>query len=52
MDALPLTETNNVPYKSQNDGVMHACGHDGHMSELLAAAKILNELKSNFKGRY
>ena len=50
MDALPITETNDVPYKSINEGVMHACGHDGHMAELLAAAQMINNLKSNFKG--
>lgn len=50
MDALPITEMNDVPYKSTNEGVMHACAHDGHMSELLAAAHVLNNLKENFKG--
>ncbi|HMT29281.1 MAG TPA: M20 family metallopeptidase [Bacteroidia bacterium] len=50
MDALPITEANDVPYKSQNTGVMHACGHDAHTSSLLGAAKILNELKSEFEG--
>jgi amidohydrolase len=50
MDALPITETNNVPYKSQNPGVMHACGHDVHTSSLLGVAKILTELKSDFGG--
>lgn len=50
MDALPITETNNVPYKSQNEGVMHACGHDAHTSSLLGVAKILNELKNEFDG--
>jgi amidohydrolase len=50
MDALPITETNNVPYKSQNTGVMHACGHDAHTSSLLGTAKILTELKSQFAG--
>lgn len=50
MDALPITETNNVPYKSQNEGVMHACGHDAHTSSLLGVAKILNELKNEFEG--
>jgi amidohydrolase len=42
MDGLPVTEANNVPYKSQNTGVMHACGHDAHVSCALAAAKILS----------
>jgi amidohydrolase len=50
MDALPITEANNVPYKSQNTGVMHACGHDVHTSSLLGTAKILNSLKSEFGG--
>src|ERR1700761_121454 len=50
MDALPITEANDVSYKSQNTGVMHACGHDVHTSSLLGAAKILTELKSEFGG--
>jgi amidohydrolase len=50
MDALPIKEENNVPYKSQNEGVMHACGHDVHTSVLLGASKILNELKNEFEG--
>ena len=50
MDALPITEANNVPYKSQNIGVMHACGHDAHTSSLLGTAKILTDLKSQFGG--
>jgi amidohydrolase len=50
MDALPITEENNVDYKSQNAGVMHACGHDAHTSILLGASKILNELKNEFEG--
>jgi len=50
MDALPITEANDVPYKSQNVGVMHACGHDAHTSSLLGTAKILTELKSEFGG--
>ena len=50
MDALPITETNDVPYKSVNTGVMHACGHDVHTSSLLGTAKILNDLKSSFGG--
>ncbi|QHS54682.1 amidohydrolase [Mucilaginibacter sp. 14171R-50] len=50
MDALPITEANNVPYKSQNPGVMHACGHDVHTSSLLGVAKILTSLKGEFGG--
>ena len=51
MDALPITELNEIDYKSKNIGVMHACGHDVHTSSLLGVAKILNELKSEFEGR-
>jgi amidohydrolase len=50
MDALPIVEENDVPYKSINTGVMHACGHDVHTSILLGAAKILNELKDEWEG--
>ncbi len=50
MDALPILETNKVEYKSKNDGVMHACGHDVHTSSLLGVAKILSELKNEFEG--
>jgi amidohydrolase len=50
MDALPITETNDVPYKSQNEGVMHACGHDVHSSCLLGAARILQGLRDEFEG--
>ncbi|WP_454801682.1 M20 metallopeptidase family protein [Mucilaginibacter phyllosphaerae] len=50
MDALPIMEANDVPYKSQNPGVMHACGHDVHTSSLLGVAKILTSLKSEFGG--
>ncbi len=50
IDALPITENNNKSYKSQNEGVMHACGHDVHTSCLLGAIHILNDLKSEFKG--
>jgi len=50
MDALPIKEENNIPYKSKNEGVMHACGHDVHTSCLLGAAKILNELKDEWEG--
>ncbi len=50
MDALPIQEENNIPYKSTRDGVMHACGHDVHTTCLLGAAKILNELKQEWEG--
>jgi amidohydrolase len=50
MDALPIQEENDVAYKSVNPGIMHACGHDVHTSCLLGAAKILNELKSEWDG--
>lgn len=50
MDALPIQEKNNVPYKSIHAGVMHACGHDVHTSSLLACARILSETKDQFEG--
>lgn len=50
MDALPIKEENDIPYKSKNEGVMHACGHDVHTACLLGAAKILNELKEEWEG--
>ena len=50
MDALPIQEENDIPYKSTNDGVMHACGHDVHTTCLLGAAKILNELRNEWEG--
>jgi amidohydrolase len=50
MDALPITEQNDVPYKSKNAGVMHACGHDVHTSSLLGVAAILNSVKDQFNG--
>jgi amidohydrolase len=50
LDALPILELSDKSYVSKNPGVMHACGHDVHTSSLLGAAKILNSLKSEFKG--
>ncbi|MBA2613696.1 MAG: amidohydrolase [Bacteroidetes bacterium] len=50
MDALPIEEKNNVTYKSENPGVMHACGHDVHSAISLGAAFILNDLKNEFEG--
>ncbi len=50
LDALPITEKNEVSYKSQNEGVMHACGHDVHTASVLGTAIILNKLKHTFSG--
>lgn len=50
MDALPIHEENDIPYASQNPGVMHACGHDVHTTCLLGAAKILKEYKDQWEG--
>jgi hippurate hydrolase len=50
IDALPIKEENAVPYASQKEGVMHACGHDVHTSILLGAAKILAELRKEWEG--
>ena len=50
MDALPIQETSNLEYKSINDGIMHACGHDGHMAILLGAAKVLSKMRNKING--
>ncbi len=50
MDALPIQETNQVAYKSQRAGIMHACGHDVHTASLLGTARILHELRDRFEG--
>ncbi len=50
MDALPVEEKTGVPYASQNPGVMHACGHDGHTTVLLGVAKMLAALRDRFSG--
>lgn len=50
MDALPITEQNDVIYKSKNEGIMHACGHDVHTTCLLGAAQILQQTKSEWQG--
>jgi len=50
MDALPITEQNEVPYRSTKPGLMHACGHDVHTTCLLGAAKILSETKNDWEG--
>ena len=50
MDALPILEANDVPYRSTKEGIMHACGHDVHTSSLLGTAKILTKLKDEFAG--
>ena len=49
-DALAIQELNDIPYKSKNDGVMHACGHDGHTATLLVLAKVLNQYKEQLSG--
>lgn len=50
MDALPIQEKNAVPYRSETDGVMHACGHDCHVAMLLTAARVLKEMQADIHG--
>ena len=50
MDALPIQETSDLPYSSVNEGVMHACGHDGHTAMLLGAATIIKQLQDKLNG--
>ena len=49
-DALPILEENDVEYKSKNEGIMHACGHDAHTASMLGALKILHQTKDNWRG--
>ncbi len=51
MDGLPVHEKNDLPFKSLNEGKMHACGHDLHMSALLGASRILHSLRGEFDGK-
>ncbi|MDI6619682.1 MAG: M20 family metallopeptidase [Clostridiales bacterium] len=50
IDALEINEANDIEYKSQNPGLMHACGHDAHIASLLGAARILNDVRDNISG--
>lgn len=50
IDALPIEEANDVPYRSQHQGVMHACGHDVHTTVALGAARILQQVRNDFEG--
>jgi len=50
MDALPILESNTFDFASENEGVMHACGHDFHSANLLGVAVLLNQLKAHFEG--
>ena len=50
IDALPVKECTGLPFASENDGVMHACGHDNHMAMLLGAAKVLCDVKDELAG--
>jgi amidohydrolase len=50
MDALPLTEDTGLAFASEHEGVMHACGHDAHMTMVLGAATVFNQIKNELKG--
>ena len=50
MDALPITEANGINFKSKNEGVMHACGHDTHTASLMSVVKIINQLRDKIEG--
>lgn len=50
LDALPIRERTSLPFRSCHDGVMHACGHDGHMAILLGTAKLISEIRDSLKG--
>ena len=50
MDALPIQEDTGLPFASKNEGVMHACGHDGHVAMALGTARVLSEMRSELKG--
>lgn len=52
IDALPINEEVDEPFRSQNEGVMHACGHDGHTSILLGVASILHQIREELSGEY
>ncbi len=51
MDALPVTEPEGCPFRSEHEGMMHACGHDAHTAMLLGAAKVLSGMKDQLRGR-
>jgi metal-dependent amidase/aminoacylase/carboxypeptidase family protein len=50
MDALPVQEETGLPFASENEGVAHACGHDGHIAILLGTTKVLGELREHVNG--